>query len=240
MSDDIREQINKIRKIEKTLFENKETINESGYARVANIMRGLIPNVNTLAFISAENPFGKQTDSSFNKDANVKLEEKLRSMNLGFSKVKGKYGNKENTYFIPNITKDETLNIGKLFRQESIIFGEKNLKDNYDGFTFQMIYTDHRFGEIIGEIDVFVNKQNADDYYSSVKGRKFQIPFFDEDFLNAKFKQKSGLIDKNNIDESVIVSLNKQINEILNPNTTDKSRWINRGDLKTKLKSLLK
>ena len=140
-------------------------------------MRGLVPNVKTFSFLTASNPLGVEADAKTNNAANKKLEEKLRSMNLGFTKVQGKYGVEEESFFIPNITKSEALNLGKLFSQESIIFGEKNDKDNYDGVVFKMIFTDDRFGEIVGERNVYINKNDDDDYYTSVKGRKFQIPF---------------------------------------------------------------
>ena len=105
--------------------------------------------------------------------------------------------------------------------------------------TIQMIYTDERFGDISGERKVFINMNNADDYYSKVKGRKFQIPFFDEDFENANWDYKSGAINKNIIkDETISNELNEYVNKILNENRSTKSRWINRGVLKNTLKNL--
>ena len=160
-------------------------------------------------------------------------------MNLGFIKVKGQYGSEENSFFIPNITKDEALSLGKMFSQESIIYGEKTTEGEYDTMTIQMIYTDERFGDISGERKVFINMNNADDYYSKVKGRKFQIPFFDEDFDNANWDYKSGAINKNIIkDETISNELNEYVNKILNENRSTKSRWINRGVLKNTLKNL--
>jgi hypothetical protein len=85
----------------------KEIINEAGYARVVNIMRGLVPTINTLAFLSAENPNGKPADPVTNKTANQELEKKLRAMNIGFKKIKGHYGGPENSFFTPNINKEE-------------------------------------------------------------------------------------------------------------------------------------
>ena len=48
----------------------KQVLDEAGYARVVNIMRGLVPTINTLAFLTAENPNGKQADPAKNKAAN--------------------------------------------------------------------------------------------------------------------------------------------------------------------------
>jgi hypothetical protein len=217
----------------------KEVFNESGYSRVANIMRGLVPSVKTFSILTAENPNGIEQDKDNNRIKNQELEKRLRSMNLGFIKVKGQYASEENSFFIPNITKDEALSLGKMFSQESIIYGEKTTEGEYDTMTIQMIYTDKRFGAISGERKVFINMNNADDYYSKVKGRKFQIPFFDEDFDNANWGYKSGAINKNLIkNETISNELNEYVNEILSENRTGKSRWINRGVLKNTLKNL--
>lgn len=218
----------------------KDLITEAGYARVVNIMRGLVPTVNTLAFITAENPNGKQADSATNKAANKELETKLRSMNLGFTKIKGHYGGPENSLFIPNISKEEALQLGKQFNQESIIFGEKS-KDSkngksYDGMTFSLIYTDNRFGQTLAQRDVFINMDNADDYYTKVKGRKFQIPFFDDEFASAQFAASSGVINKQGLSESLLAKLELQSQIILEDGRTSKSRWINRGQLLNLLK----
>ena len=60
--------------------------------------------------------------------------------------------------------------------------------------TFSLIYTDHRYGQTYAQKDVFVNMDSADDYYTKVKGRKFQIPFFDDDYAAAQFTPSNGAI----------------------------------------------
>ena len=79
----------------------KEVVNESGYSRVATIMRGLVPSVKTFSILTAENPNGIKQDKDINRIKNNELEKRLRSMNLGFIKVKGQYGSEENSFFIP-------------------------------------------------------------------------------------------------------------------------------------------
>jgi len=218
----------------------KDLVNEAGYARTVNIMRGLVPTVNTLAFLTAENPNGIKADAATNKLANQKLEKKLRSMNLGFKKISGHYGGPEKSFFIPNITKEEALDLGKEFNQESIIFGEKSkaTKNNksYDGMTFSLIYTDNRYGQVISKRDVFINMNDAEDYYTEVKGRKFQIPFFDDDYASAQFEPSSGAISKQGINESLLTKLELQSQIITEAGRTPKSRWINRGQLLNLLK----
>ncbi len=218
----------------------KQIINEAGYARVVNIMRGLVPTVKTLAFLTAENPNGQAADTATNKQANDELEKRLRAMNLGFKKIKGHYGGPENSFFIPNINKKEALELGKQYNQESIIFGEK-LKDakdgkTYDGMTFSLIYTDDRYGQVLAQRDVFINMNNADDYYTKVKGRKFQIPFFDDEHTSTQFAPSSGVIKEQGLPDTTIQALQAQSNIITEANRTAKSRWINRGVLLKLLK----
>jgi hypothetical protein len=87
-------------------------INESGYPRIASIMRGVFPKVRTFAMLTGENPKGQPASPEYNKQINLKLEKELRSMNLGFKKIIGQYGQSENSFFVPNITKEEALRIG--------------------------------------------------------------------------------------------------------------------------------
>jgi len=208
---------------------------EGGYASVLNIMRGLVPTINSLAFLTAGNPNGKSADSATNFQANEELGKRLRSMNLGFKKIKGHCGGPDNSFFIPNINKDEALELGKQYNQEYIIFGEKSTdtKDgkSYDGMTFSLIYTDHRYGQTCAQKDVFVNMDNADDYYTKVKGRKFQIPFFDDDFTSAQFAPSSGVISNQGLREMQVTEIQMRSQDALRVGKTGKSRWLNRGAL---------
>jgi hypothetical protein len=220
-------------------FKDYVLIAESGFARVAHIMRGFVPKIQSIGFITAENPNGKQATPEFNKSANEKLEKKLRLMNLGFNKIKGQYGNKENSFFVPNITKNEILDLGKEFDQETIIYGERISEEKdgkvYDGMNFQMIYSS---GSVIAERKVFINDQDRPDLYSVVKGRKFFIPFFDDAYEDAEFTSKSGIVKNIGVKESVINEINSYVNHILEDNVTVKSRWINRGHILNLLKEI--
>ncbi len=202
------------------------------------LIHGLVPNVKTIGIITAENPHGKKANPVFNKSMNEKLEKRLREKNLGFVKVKGKYGNHENPFFVPNITKDEVLLLGKEYNQTDIIFGEKIEEGNKDGIRFSLIYSDHRMGDIIGQRDVFVDRKNADDYYTEIKGRKFQIPFFDDDMKDAEFGKGSGVIHKSKVNEELQKRLNESAGFSLEPNRTEKSRWVERGYIKNKLNDI--
>jgi hypothetical protein len=90
------------------------------------------------------------------------------------------YGSIENPFIVNNMSKETGLKLGKKFGQESIIYGERT----ENGMTFQLITSSNcngesQIGDVQSERKVFINRDNSDDYYTEVKGRKFQIPFFD-------------------------------------------------------------
>jgi hypothetical protein len=139
------------------------------------------------------------------------------------------------------------MDIGSKYTQDSIIFGEKiDEKGEYDGMKISMIYTNkNQYGEIAGERYVFINVENADDYYSEYKGKKFKIPFFDEPFTgedkkeyvkgyaNAKFGNKSGLMHgvevKEMLDEETVTKIEFDLDQIIYENKTAKFRYFRRG-----------
>jgi hypothetical protein len=186
---------------------SKIKLEESGAARVLDILRGVVPSIHTFAILTAENPNAKKMSSAFNKNANNTLEKELRDGLYGFQHCKGQYGNSENSYFIPNISRQKAIKIGRDYEQESIVWGEKTYTTQnnivYNGMNIQLILTSKdEFGTVIGERDIFINKQDAKDYFTIVKGRKFNISFFDEEMNGVQWKNGSGVIqNKGNIPE---------------------------------------
>lgn len=161
------------------LMNESEQLDEAGVARALRAMRGFVPSVRTLGFITAENPMGERATPEFNKEANSKLKTILGDGHWGYQKIKGKYVSTENSFLVRNISKEDLLELGKRFNQETVIYGERFDDGEYTGMTFQMIYcTPDNFGNVDGEMKVFVNRENADDFYSEIKGRKFMIPFY--------------------------------------------------------------
>jgi methenyltetrahydromethanopterin cyclohydrolase len=85
---------------------------------------------------------------------------------------------------VNNMTKGMAMKLGNQFQQESIVFGERFDDGDKVGMTFQLIITynctgDAPVGTVVGERKVFIGRQDENDFYTEVKGRKFQIPFFD-------------------------------------------------------------
>ena len=161
---------------------------ESGAPRAFNAMRGIVPTIHSLSFITGENKCGVNQPPEENNRQNRELLEFLISGKFGYQKVKGQYnGVPENTFLIRNMAKSIALNLGDILKQESIIYGERFEEGEYHGFLFEMIGTlkkncgkvEKNFGQVLGTNKVFVNRKNGKNNYSEIKGRRFVIPFFD-------------------------------------------------------------
>jgi hypothetical protein len=162
----------------------KKTLDESKYTSVANTLRGGIrKSIKTIAILTGENPYGKKATKDYNKNANEKLEEILMSGRYGFRKVKGSYGSLENSYIVNNISLESAIALGEKFNQDSIVFGEVVGGDQEDVYmNFKMVGTDpnkpEEYQTAIGSTDVYVSRENAEDFYSEVGGKKFVLPFY--------------------------------------------------------------
>jgi hypothetical protein len=222
---------------------------------------GIVPNIDTFAIFTAENPNSAQLQSKENQDINETLEQQLSNKHYGYRKVKRKYGNSENTYFIPNITKNDALFFGTDWKQNTIIFAEKiNKEENgksYSGMKIDMIWTfpEEKYGDVEGTRYVFINDNDRNDYYSIVKGRRFYIPFFDDE--NEVKNEKGETVGTNvtgyekaywngsKINEvqhhyklSDIEEINNNIKESLNESKIEKYRWQHRGLIRNKINKL--
>jgi len=158
----------------------EQEFDEAGAPRTLQIMRGMVPKVRTLGFITAENPHGQPEKPDVNNKMNRQLESILKDGLWGYQKIKGKYGSVENTFLVRNISRDDLLRYGNRFNQESVLFGQYFEDEGRYGMKFQLLSSENNsIGDVMGERNVYISREGADDFYSEVKGRKFQIPFFD-------------------------------------------------------------
>jgi len=169
--------------VEEVKAENsKNLIKESGFPRVRQIMLGQIPSIDTLGILTAENPMGKPHSKAENELRNKELMTDLRSMNYGPIPIQGRFGGPESSLLIPNITRDEAIKLGNKHQQEAVIWGQRISDQFSDPFLkFEYIEGD----ETIQTRSVSLggdDAQSREDYFSAKKGRKFYIPFFDDEF----------------------------------------------------------
>lgn len=160
--------------------EVEQEFDEAGAPRTLQIMRGMVPKVRTIGFITAENPHGQPEKTDVNNKMNRQLESIIKDGLWGYQKIKGKYGSLENTFLVRNISREDLLRYGNRFDQESVLFGQYFEEEGRYGMRFQLLSTENgSLGDIMGQRDLFIGREGANDFYSEVKGRKFQIPFFD-------------------------------------------------------------
>lgn len=159
-------------------------MNEGGYAKLMRSLTGQEASINTVGIITAENPFAKQLSPEENKTRNKQLSNALRRAGYGFYQIQGKYGNVEKPYVIPNISKQDLMELGRIFEQESVIFVERD----GDQMKAELIYTDGSGSAAPSRNVILPVPKDQEDFYSTYKGRRFVIPFFDDFFQGAKMK----------------------------------------------------
>lgn len=134
-------------------------------------------NIFTVCIASTDNPMGVQFSEEENRKRRENLEKDLNTYKLKYYRVKGKYGNDENSYIIANInlTLCYYLFGPKKYNQESFIFGEVQ---EYGSIIFSYFQQegkgDFKRLDVSKEIK---GQSDADDLFTSYLGYKFQIPF---------------------------------------------------------------
>lgn len=227
---------------------NKDKFNlveMSGFSRVRQLLMGQVPSVDHIGIMTAENPMGQRASNAQNKEMNQSLMQDLRNMNLGPIPVKGKYGSMENSFLIPNITRDEIIELGKKYQQESVIWGDR-ISDQYSEPFLRFQYIEGE--ETIQQRDVSLagtDIQDKEDFYSQKKGRKFWIPFFDDEYESAKPSDGGRRIsfaeseipdtkEARRLSESI-----KYRSALIKENErTKKSKWHHRGAIKEEMRTL--
>ncbi|QMP87027.1 structural protein [Flavobacterium phage vB_FspP_elemoD_13-5B] len=74
--------------------------------------------------LTAENPMAQPLTEKENSALNKKAEEWLKKKGYSPRRVVGKYGQAENSFFVPNLTKQDAVAFAKEFNQESVAHSE--------------------------------------------------------------------------------------------------------------------
>lgn len=185
--------INQIKILIRETILKELDIDESGFARVRNIMTGNVDNIKTIGILTAENPRAETTSSQENNKLMNSLYSDLRSKKYGFIKAKGYFGQPETSVIVPNISMEEINDLKIKYNQESVIFGKRHHN------TFSFFYIGPKGIEDVKTVSFSGNDiQNKEDFYSAIKGRKFIIPFFDRELNNTVLRKNSGeVVDLN-------------------------------------------
>ena len=74
--------------------------------------------------LTAENPMRQTLTEEENAELNKKAEAWLKKRNYTPRRVSGKYGQAENSFFVPGLTKEDAIEFAKEFNQESVAHSE--------------------------------------------------------------------------------------------------------------------
>ena len=239
------------RKKLKRLIKENLGLQESGFSRVRGMMMGLVPSVNSIGIMTAENPDAQPTPPKQNKALNKSLMAKLREMNYGPIPIGGSFGQKENSFLIPNITREELGGLGKEFGQEAVIWASK--EEGPEGPYMHWEYMEGMNTVQTREVSMGgTDVQGKEDYYSEKAGRKFIIPFFDDEYEDAKPSRGGREIEKkapplqqevdalqNRRATALHESIKRRAQYAVDTKRIPKSRWHHRGLLKMELKELM-
>ena len=162
--------------------DNNLSLNEAGFARIRQMLLGDVEGINSIGILTSANPQGQKVSRSENESHMVELQDKLREMGYGPIRVAGHFGYPEPSYIVPNITRDETLELGQEFDQASVIWGDKFV-DKHGNNNMKFEYISCNTGETESTRIVSLSGegvQKRSDFYTQAKGRRFIIPFFDD------------------------------------------------------------
>jgi hypothetical protein len=213
-----------------SLEEDSEVLLESGFARIMEIISGLVPAVRTFAILTWENPQNKKLSAEENNKLNAQLEDYLNEGAWGYVKIKGRYGNLEHPFFIMNLTKSDAVQIGITDGdQESVVWAE--VKGELD-VVFHLIHVTgaeetQRMYKRVGP--------GTKQYYSEVKGKKFKIPFFTKaDQGKVMIDKGEGVFSVKQLPGSAVVEAEARFERsgLINEENSAQYRWSNRGSLK--------
>tara|TARA_B100000131_G_scaffold309732_1_gene340578 strand:+ start:745 stop:1467 length:723 start_codon:yes stop_codon:yes gene_type:complete len=234
------------------LNEWKKFLNESGFNRIMAILQGNVPAVDSVAFLTAANPYGAPTSAKLNRARNLQLAAWLRARGLGYIRIRGRFGGPEKSFIVNNITKSETIAAGLEFEQEAVIWGEKTFNEDGLPTGFRFYYIEQDVVKQVRDIVLSGEEiQDREDFYSQERqtaARKFVVPFFDEDYeVVSTDEGKHNFIlvppltpDQEEQHRDLIAEVNDRTRKSLEEERTPKSRWHHRHLLRLKLKELKK
>ena len=235
---------------------NKFILKEvSQFRDIMRILSGDRQNVQSVGMMTPENPDAQQLSIEDNDRLIEDFIRKLRKMNLGYKKIRGKFDNKERSFIIPNISREEMVQLGKDYGQEAVIWGSMQ-----DG---KMVYEYIEGDNTIQKRDIVLTGPDIDaksDFYSQEPGgpggyritygddpktgerkatthgpaKKFIIPFFDEEYDFEEDGPGEGILSELNLatERQLYEDTKRRLKIILKENVTKKSIWQNRRIIK--------
>ena len=153
---------------------------------------GTKKTIHTFAIGTPENPMGDYLDSNKvfteeeNKERRQAFEKELNDYKIHYFRVKGKFGDEENSYLITNVPLNFCYHIFNKYGQLSFIYGSIEEKDEGEGVLVYKYYEkpiDKKINKTFGTYVLrdtetkIVNLEDAEDFFTAFEDYKFTIPF---------------------------------------------------------------
>lgn len=121
------------------------------------------------AMLTGQNPDAVPLSKEANRTLNQKATEWLAARGLKPTPLFGKYGNSERSFFVPNMTKEQSIEFAKEFQQDSVAHSSG------------LVYKDGSFNPRNGKPTVEQLFDKGEDFFSSINigGKKvdFRVPY---------------------------------------------------------------
>ena len=200
-------------------------ITKSGYVRLVNILKGLVPTVKTFGVITAFNPPAYETTpykerqaAAISNKANKQLEKSIRSFGLGFIPFKDKYDDCGKSYFVPNIPKSFLKTLAIRYKQESIIYGEFEELEGKMIMTAELIfiynahyYNKQKLDTVLGSISTY-SLGDTEKLHTEVNGREFYLDFIFKQIPDLWIADYGAIPITDSMSAALINTLNERAN----------------------------
>ena len=226
----------------------KLTINESGEAKAKRLFQHpeYMNKVKTFAIFTAQNRDKMSQSRAVNKELNKELKKDLAYKDIensiinsrySYYKVKGKYGNVENSFIVYNITLDDAKALCAKNGQQSFIFAindNGNLKFQFWANASKSGYSYKKVDEK-EEFDIL--DDDAEDFYTQIsRDFKFSIPF--DTFEVAVADMVESITNKAYSLGYTDIDIDRLIEESVNTEIYPKGRYFARATLTPKQSKL--
>lgn len=167
---------------------------KSIFSDIEAILRGKTGRNLEIGIVTAENEMGRRLPDTINNKRNEVLAKKVRQIaGARFYRIQGNFGGiDENSFLTIGIPLEVLKSIANEFKRQAFIYG--NGEDDDMIFHYMEIKdddSDHLDYESVQIRRTFVYKPTAEENYSSYKGIKFVIPFFDSDYTDVRWEELS-------------------------------------------------
>jgi hypothetical protein len=169
-------------------------MNKEIFSDIENILRGLTGKNLEIGIITAENEMGRELPDAVNNRRNEELYKELNNISgANVYRIQGNFGGvDENSFLVTGVSLRRLKDLASKYKQQAFIYGTG--KDDNMMFHYMEAKdnnSDNLDYESVQIRKTFVYKPYAKENFSSYKGIKFVIPFFDSHYNDLRWEDLS-------------------------------------------------